>query len=159
MLDDVQPRHRLPLKQLVEDTGFFTEEEVGIAVELVDERLAKGDASEYFFVMAEIAGKLAGYTCFGPIAGSDASYDLYWIAVDPTLQRRGIGKILMNETARRIGLMGGKRIYIDTSLRPDYAPTRAFYIRCGFTLDAGLEDFYRPGDGKAIFVRVVDTSA
>ena len=49
---------------------------------------------------------------------------------------------------------GGRRIYIETSTRPPYTPTRAFYQRCGCRLEVVLEDFYAAGDGKAIYVLV-----
>ncbi len=63
--------------------GFSLEAEVEVAVELVQERLAKGLTSEYFFVFAEQDGKRRGLYLFGPIACTLASYDLYWIVVHP----------------------------------------------------------------------------
>ena len=53
----------------------------------------------------------------------------------------------------RILSAGGTRIYIDTSGRPQYAPTRAFYERIGFRCDAVLADFYAPGDDRVIYVK------
>jgi hypothetical protein len=46
-------------------------------------------------------------------------------------------------------------VYIETSSRPPYAPTRAFYERCGYELEVVLKEFYGPGDGKAIYVKAV----
>ena len=48
---------------------------------------------------------------------------------------------------------GARRIYADTSSRPQYEPTRAFYLACGYLEAAFLTDFYGPGDGKVIFVK------
>jgi len=42
----------------------------------------------------------------------------------------------------------------ETASKPLYAPTRAFYAATGFTLQAMLPDFYAPGDGKQIWLRV-----
>jgi hypothetical protein len=50
---------------------------------------------------------------------------------------------------------GGDRMYIDTSGRPQYAPTRAFYERNGFRCDATLRDFYATGDDRIIYVKMV----
>ena len=50
---------------------------------------------------------------------------------------------------------GGTRVYVDTSSRKQYAPTRTFYERVGYSKDALLEDFYAPGDGKVIYVKVL----
>ena len=77
---------------------------------------------------AEHADGLAGYTCFGPIPATLASFDLYWIAVHPDLHGRGLGARLLAESERRIAWQGGGRIYVDTSSRREYAPAHAFYI-------------------------------
>jgi ribosomal protein S18 acetylase RimI-like enzyme len=151
--EQVRPQDRQAVGRLVRATGFFSEEEIGIAAELVDERLARGEASGYDFLFAEARERLLGYTCFGPIPGSVHSYDLYWIAVDPEGQGRGTGRALMAAAERRMAARGARLIYADTSSRPQYAPTRAFYLACGYRQEAFLADFYAPQDGKVIFVK------
>lgn len=94
-----------------------------------------------------------GYTCWGPIACTQGSYDIFWIAVDPRLQGKGLGKLLMQATESRIQMSGGRRIYLETSGRPDYLPTRRFYDRCGYEIVATLSDFYATGDDKVILVK------
>jgi D-alanine-D-alanine ligase len=153
--ENVTPADREAVGRLVRATGFFSEEEAGIAEELVDERLAKGEASGYLFLFAEEGGRLLGYTCFGPIPGSVHSYDLYWIAVDPDERGKGLGKKLMAESERIMAGRGGKRVYADTSSRPQYEPTRSFYHSCGYLQATVLADFYAPADGKTIFVKTL----
>jgi ribosomal protein S18 acetylase RimI-like enzyme len=151
----VIPGDRDAVGRLVRTTGFFSEEEAAIAEELLDERLAKGEASGYIFLFAEEGDRLLGYTCFGPIPGSVHSYDLYWIAVAPNAQGTGLGKKLIAESERIMAGRGAKRVYADTSSRPQYEPTRAFYRSCGYTQEALLTDFYAADDGKAIFVKIL----
>jgi GNAT superfamily N-acetyltransferase len=153
--DAVVPADREAVRTIVERTGFFRPDEIDVAVELVDERLARGPASGYHFVFAERGDSLAGYACYGPIACTLASYDLYWIAVEPQYQRHGIGKLLVRAVEERVRDGGGLRIYVDTSGQAKYEPTRAFYERCGFRCDARLADFYAAGDDRVIFVRVL----
>ena len=145
------------VRALVAATGVFREAEIAIAAELVEEALARGaDASGYHFLFADDpAGRLLGYACYGPIAGTVHSFDLYWIAVDPARQGRGLGRRLMAEVETAIRAAGGRRLYVDTSTSDAYAPTRAFYLRCGHHLAAELPDFYAPGDGKAVFCKVL----
>jgi ribosomal protein S18 acetylase RimI-like enzyme len=144
------------VRDLVERTAYFSAEEVGIAAELVEERLAKGAESGYEFVLADDeAGRLLGYACFGKIPCTTNRYDLYWIAVEPEKQGRGLGRELLRAVEERIVSLGGVRVYVDTSTKPQYAATRSFYERCGYELDAALEGFYGPGDGKAIYRRIL----
>jgi D-alanine-D-alanine ligase len=150
---------REAVRDIVASTGFFSPAEVDVAVELVDERLAKGPASGYEFVLADCDGQTVGYTCYGPIAGTQSSYDLYWIAVRRGQQNAGLGRLLMDETERRIARAGGRRVYAETSNRAQYVPTRAFYQRCGYFREAVIVDFYAPGDDKVIFVKDVGARA
>lgn len=143
------------LTHMVIGTGFFYTHEVDVAKELIEARLKQGAASGYEFIIAEQAGQLLGYTCFGEIACTQGSYDLYWIVVDKTQQKRGVGTILLRETEAVVRARNGRRIYIETSSRPQYEPTRAFYVRGGYHQSAFLPEFYAPDDGKLIYERVV----
>jgi GNAT superfamily N-acetyltransferase len=143
------------IRELAALTGFFRPDEIEIAAELAAERLSRGPASGYEFLFAESAGQLIGFACFGPIACTVGSYDLYWIAVDPHWQRKGIGRRLIAEVESLVVRAGGRRIYVDTSGQPKYEPTRAFYERCGYTLPARLADFYAPGDDKVIYAKAL----
>jgi ribosomal protein S18 acetylase RimI-like enzyme len=151
--DEVLATDREAVRALVARTGFFRADEVDVAVELVDERLARGTASGYHFVFAEVDKTVAGYACYGPIACTTASFDLYWMAVDPQFQGQGIGRLLMAAVEARIREAGGQRIYIDTSGRSQYAPTRAYYEDHGFCCEARLRDFYAPGDDRLIYAK------
>ncbi len=50
---------------------------------------------------------------------------------------------------------GGSRVYVETSSRPLYEPTRAFYLARGYREEARLPDFYGPGDAKVMYVKVI----
>lgn len=151
----VRQEDREAVGRLVGATGFFSKEECAIAVELVDERLARGKASGYFFLFAEEGDRLLGYTCFGPIPGTSHSFDLYWIAVDPCAQGRGLGRELLTVSERLMAELGAQRVYADTSSRLQYKPTQAFYRACGYIQEALLANFYAPDDGKVIFVKTL----
>lgn len=151
--DQVQPDDEHAVRRIVDSTGRFSEAEIEVAAELVRERLTRGEASGYFFLIASDGDRPVAYACFGPIACTVASFDLYWIAVSRELQGRGIGRWLVGEAEQRIRALGGRRIFIDTSSRADYAPTRGFYQGCGYRQAAVLADFYNDGDDKVVFTR------
>ena len=154
--EELTPKDAARIHALAAVTGFFTAEEAAIAQELAEERLTRGAASGYHFLLAEEAGELLGFACFGPIPCTRGAYDLYWIVVRPDRQGGGLGRRLLTAAEARIAAAGGRRVYIDTSSRPQYAPTRAFYRACGFHQEALLADFYDRNDGKVIFCKVLD---
>ncbi|MEZ5552972.1 MAG: GNAT family N-acetyltransferase [Pseudomonadales bacterium] len=144
------------IHDLVVATGVFHPNEIPVAVELLDVRMAKGASSGYDFLFAEMDQAVVGYACYGLNEMTESSWELYWIAVDPSRQGKGIGRTIMDEVHRRIALSGGGRICLDTSGRADYEPTRAFYLANGYREVARLDDYYAPGDAKVILQRDVD---
>jgi D-alanine-D-alanine ligase len=151
----VIPSDRSDVRYLVESSGFFSAEETDIAEELVEEHLSKGVQSGYYFLFAELSGKVVGYTCFGPVPATASSYDIYWLAVDTGLRRMGVGKSLIRGAEELIEKMGGRHIYIETSSRDQYETTRMFHRSCGYVEEAVLKGFYAPGDDKIIYVKVI----
>jgi GNAT superfamily N-acetyltransferase len=152
--DEPRDSDRYAVRRLVEATGFFCPEEEEIAVELVEETLAHGKASGYAFLFLDGAARpddLRGYTCFGAIPSRPGCYDLYWIVVAPAEQRHGLGKRLLEETERRALAQGATEMFIDTSGRAQYLPTRSFYERMGYKTFEIVSDFYAPGDDKVVY--------
>jgi len=152
---EVRPSDAQAVEDLVCATGVFSEAEVAVARELVEERLKRGAASGYEFLFADDEQGLLGYACWGPIPCTEKSFDLYWIAVRPERHGKGVGRRILAAAEQEIGGAGGTRIYVETSTRTAYDATRAFYERCGYACAATLDDFYAPGDGKAIYLKVV----
>lgn len=154
------------IEAMLKRTGLFRSDEVVVALELVNDCLMRRDKSDYLFVVAEAtvkdvrrdAGSLAGFACYGHIPCTVASFDLYWIAVEPGLQGRGIGKTLLEMTESMIVESGGQRLYAETSSQPSYEKTRLFYEKRGFERLAFIEDFYAPGDAKIIYGKRLATS-
>ena len=153
--EEVKPVDPESIRGMVASTGFFKPDEIQVAAELAEERLSKGLPSGYYFLFADLQERAIGYTCFGPIACTGASYDLFWIAVHNEFRGLGLGKELLKRSEESIARLGGRRIYIETSSTELYTPTRSFYLKCGYKIEAILEDFYHPGDGKVIFLKVV----
>lgn len=155
MREEVLPADIEAVRRIVESTGFFSKAEADVAAELVEERLNKGIQSGYYFLFAEQDGRVVGYSCFGPIACTLFSYDLYWIAVEDAFRGQGLGRGLLEASEKAIAKLGGRRIYVETSSREQYHPTRSFYLRCDYLEASVLEDFYAPGDSKVTYLKVL----
>ena len=110
----------------------------------------------YTFLGAFAAdGRLLGYACYGPTPGTDHTYDLYWIAVDPAAQGTGTGTLLLGEVERRLAAVHGRLLVIETSSRPEYAATRAFYQARAYDEAARVGSFYAPDDDRVIYTKRV----
>jgi ribosomal protein S18 acetylase RimI-like enzyme len=143
---------RPAVEAITRSSGYFSDEEVAIALEVFDDSLTKPEM-EYHFIFAEIGATVAGYVCYGPIEQTESSFDLYWVAVDASIRNAGIGSLLMAGAERAAASMGCERMYVETAGRVQYAPTRAFYERIGYQRAAVLEDFYAAGDAKVIYAK------
>jgi len=135
-------------------TTVFNPEEVECVDELWNEYQAHGpEASGYTFLVEQEGERVRGFACFGPRALTDRTFDLYWIAVDPSIRRGGIGRQLLAATEEAVRAQGGRLLIVETSGLEKYAPTRAFYQATGYTQEATLKDFYRDGDDLVIFTK------
>jgi len=151
--EEVLADDSIAVRNIVASTGFFYDHEIDVAVELVDERLQKGLKSGYLFLFAEQGGRTVGYSCYGEIACTEGSYDLYWIAVHEDCRSQGIGKILLQKTEALIAGLKGRVVWVETSGQKKYASTRSFYLRSGYQEEAVLKGFYGPDDDKFIYVK------
>lgn len=139
--------------KIVTSTGFFNAEEIDIAEELADEFLAKGEESGYQFIFLDNKKDTMGYSCFGRIPGTKNSFALYWIAVHENYRNQGLGKILLQESEKDIFDQGGDGIYVETSSREQYVPTRMFYEKNGYLLKTRFEDYYNKGDDLVFYIK------
>lgn len=151
--DILKATDREAFKDLLESTGVFYDFEIDVAIEIVDVFLEKGEASGYYFYAAEEEGRVRGYVNFGPTPCTKASWDVYWIAVSKQMQGKGLGASLLKMAEDKIASLGGQNIWIETSSRVDYLPTRSFYLKKGYVQVSELPEFYGPDDNKVILAK------
>jgi len=144
------------VEEIVRSTGYFYDYEIPVARELAEERLARGEESGYFFVFATIEEKVLAYACYGPIACTNGSFDLYWIVTHQDWRGKGIGQQLLGATINEVKKLNGRMLIAETSTKEQYKPTRKFYENNNFLLEATIVDFYEIGDGKAMYVKRFD---
>lgn len=179
VLGEISVADRPRVAEILRGSKVFSAAEIGVALELFDESLEERGtrneeaATRHRAVMPESAlprssflvpdylflgaftpeEVLVGYACWGPTPATDRTWDLYWIAVDTALQGAGLGTILLEEVERRLVGQSARMLIAETSSRSDYAATRGFYQRRGYTEAARVRDFYAPGDDRIIFVK------
>lgn len=145
-------RDRRRVAEIVAATGVFRAAERAVALEVFDSAVRRPGV-DYFALGAFDADRLVGFACYGPTPCTVGTWDLYWIAVDPAFQRQGTGRALMEACEQSIASQGGRLVVVETSSRPDYGPTRAFYRKLGYREAARIPDFYLPGDDLLVYVK------
>jgi ribosomal protein S18 acetylase RimI-like enzyme len=148
--------------RILENAGNFTPAEVATALELIDEWLELGEHSGYLTYVLEAEAddsrEVLGYVCFGPTPLTESTYDLYWIAVDKSKHRGGVGKRLLKFTEEEVVRRGGRLLLIETSSQETYGGTIQFYEQTGYELVGRVQDYYKPRDDKLIFAKRLDAA-
>lgn len=149
----LEPRHRQAIQDLLRATGFFRDDEVAVALEVLDAYFSH-PGRDYSAVGAFTpAGEVLGFAVTGPSPLTLGTWDLYWIAVAPQEQGRGVGTLLLEEVEGMLRRHHARRIVVETSGRADYEGTRAFYRRRGYEEVGRVPDYYREGDDKVIYLK------
>jgi len=143
------------LVRITEETGFFRPEEVAVAREVLTEAASRGKDSGYQVYVAADGQRPLGYVCLGPTPLTRSTWDLYWIAVGPEHQGRGLGRRLMDRAEEEARRKGGRQIIVETSSQELYEPTRRFYCSLGYREVSRISDFYDRGDAKVTFAKVL----
>jgi ribosomal protein S18 acetylase RimI-like enzyme len=134
------------------DCGVFSDEEVMVAVEMVE----AGLHGEYSLLgITTERRQLCGYACFGPAPLTESSWYLYWICVRRSAQGAGIGRMLQTRVEDAVRELGGERLILETSGRDSYERARRFYCQMGFVNIGSIPDFYKPGDTCLIYCKVL----
>lgn len=156
----VEAHHRVRLEELLRATGVFSESERAVALELFDEGVSgtvqtggSGSDTSYHLIGWFENDQMVGYACYGLSPATDATYDLYWIAVDPAFHGRGVGASLLHTIESRLSEKGDALVVIETSSRREYDGTRRFYERRGYEQAARVRGFYSAGDDRLTYIK------
>jgi ribosomal protein S18 acetylase RimI-like enzyme len=135
-------------------TWAFTSAEVDVAMELIDIVLKDKKQKDYqIHCMVDDQDEAIGYICYGQSPMTSGTFDLYWIAVDPDFQEKGIGSKLLSFLEEVVKEKGGRMILADASTIPQYEKTKKFYMKNGYQEVARVPDYYYPGNDRITFCR------
>jgi len=140
--------------KILVDTNNFYEDEIDIAMELINVYINVEDQEDYEIFVdrnEEDENFLNGYVCIGPRPLTEGTYDLYWIAVNPSIQSRGVGSKLVKHIEEHIRNRNGRLVLIETSGKPSYEKERKFYEKNQYDKLVEIKDFYRKADSLVIY--------
>ena len=144
------------IEEITARISEFTAEERECVIELWTDYLSNGEKSSYHFCVCCEDQAIIGYACYGKHALTQKTYDLYWIAIDPSIQGKGAGSKLLRYVEERISKeQDDSQLIIETSSTPAYHNTRKFYKKNHYRVEAVLRNFYSEGDHLVIFIKTL----
>ncbi|MCX8118209.1 MAG: GNAT family N-acetyltransferase [Desulfobacterota bacterium] len=147
-------KDRAGLERMLREVAVFTEEEIGVALELIDIVLENQHQKDYQVACAvDVHDRPIGYICYGPAPMTRGTYDLYWIAVDPKVQGQKIGSTLLAFLEDRLRSSRGRMLLVETSSLPSYQKAQTFYRARGFQEVARIADYYWEGNDRITFCK------
>jgi ribosomal protein S18 acetylase RimI-like enzyme len=149
-------KDRASLLSMLIKTRAFTSAEIDVAMELIDIVLKDQTQKDYqIYCMGDDQDRVIGYICYGLTPMAQGTFDLYWIAVDPDFQEKGVGSKLLGFLEEVVKGRGGRMILADTSTIPHYEKTQKFYTKNRFQEVARIPDYYHPGNDRITFCKKI----
>lgn len=101
------------------------------------------------------ADNVTGTAYYATEQFAHGTWNVYFIAVGPDKQRNGIGSALMRYIEESLTNQGERVLIVETSSLLKNA--RNFYLHQGYEQEACIREFYKAGDDKIVFRKLLIT--
>lgn len=102
----------------------------------------------WYRVALDAGGAVAGWV---GLATDGVTADVQTIAVAPTHQGQGLGRVLLLALVHEAAARGASHVLLE--VRADNEPAKALYAKCGFEQIAVRKRYYQPGDVDALILQ------
>jgi len=148
----LEAHDREPIKHVLESLHIFRNDEIEVALELIDIELQNPLQKDYeHFIGVNEEHIVLGYYCVGPRPMTKGTFDLYWIAVNNNTQAQGIGTQLLLHAEEHVKQQQCRLLIAETSSQPHYDSTNKFYLKRGYEQLARIRGFYDINDDLIIY--------
>jgi ribosomal protein S18 acetylase RimI-like enzyme len=154
MITTLKKSDRDKIHKILVDTNNFHDEEISVAMELIDIHIDVKEQRDYEIFVdrnEEDENIINGYVCIGQRPLTEGTYDLYWIAVNPAIQSKGLGSKLIKHIEEHIKNKNGRLVLIETSGKPSYEKERKFYEKNLYQKFVEIKDFYKKDDSLVVY--------
>lgn len=142
------------IEDIAARADVFTDEEMDALAAVWEESLLLGpEDSGYAFMVDREGESILGFVCYGPRDLADGVYDLYYLVVEPTGRRRGVGRRLLRAAEAEAREAGARLVMVEVSSAPRWGGSDVFYLKAGYLREAGIKDFFAMGDDLAVLVK------
>ncbi len=152
----VEPADLDSIHWIAASTGVASGSDIAAALERMDAAVVLGEDSAHQVYMLEDGGVPVGFMCFGSVARTQGTWQLFAIGVDSTGHGKGFGRHLLAYAESEVRRRGGRLLLVETSSSEADAGAVAFYERTGFGLMARIVGFFRQGEDKLFLGKAIE---
>lgn len=119
--------------------------------DMMQDYLTNPETEEIWFAAIDDTNTVVALGYCVPEKLTNATYNLLAIAVSKELQGKGIGQQMMAFIEDYLQHNKKRLLIVETSSDNQYALTRKFYLKLGYTHIATITDFWNEGEDKIVF--------
>ena len=139
------------IKFVAYSTGMFPPD---ILDDMIFGYLAKQNSDIWLVHEDSLSETLTGFAFCEPEQGADgAVWNLVALAVDPSHQKKGIAKKMLDDLEGNLIRQRGRLLLVETGSTDNYDQISVFLSNVGFKVEARIAEYYAPGVDKVIFWR------
>ena len=146
---------QIALMSLYEVLGLFESDELDELGGMLSEYFNGNLGSDHCWIVDDDGG-LQGAAYYAPEVLSGGTWNMYFIGVHPNCQGKGRGTALLRYVEQSLSARGERLLLAETSGLDSFELTRTFYRKNGFEEEARIRDYYKPGEDKIIFRKVLE---
>ncbi len=135
------------LKAVIDGSELFPSE---LLDGMMEDYFTQTNSTDHWITYVAVDKPVAIAYC-APERMTEGTYNVYLIAVAQSQRGKGIGEKLMSYFEAWAKGIGGRILIVETSSLPEFARTREFYLKLGYTHEATIREFYTTGEDKVVF--------
>ncbi|MGF1486906.1 MAG: GNAT family N-acetyltransferase [Prochloraceae cyanobacterium] len=154
MIRSIEPDDKNELIALANKIGLFEDNELEELRKILADYFLNDNDRDRFWLVDEDRGVVGVAYCeLEPM--TDSTWNLRLIAIDPDCQGKGKGTLLLRYVEQKSIELGGRMLLVETSSLDSFDRTRAFYRKCGYQEEARIREFYKVGNDKIVYRKVL----
>ena len=140
-------------KQDIETIGQIAGETDLFPPEMLDDMIAGylDQSNQDIWFVGELDDRVIAFGFCEPERMTEGTWNLLAIGVDPAVQGQGYGGKMMSYLEQQLSKASQRILIVETMGTPEFAETRDFYRKNGYTEEARIREFYEAGADKVVF--------
>ena len=151
VIKNVTSRDTEAVIALSEASGLFNSDGINQIRERLTDYLS-GNNDLWFIAVEDTP---VGVLYCAPEAMTEGTWNILMLLVSPHFQRQGHGSSLMSHVEETLAARGAHLVIVETSSIDGFEHVRTFYHKCGYTEEARIRNFYKAGDDKVVYSKVL----